>query len=35
MVCRSGARSQSATNTLKSQGFNAINMNGGMNAWNH
>lgn len=34
MYCRSGARSQSATNILKEKGFNAINMSGGMNAWN-
>ena len=35
MVCRSGARSQNATNTLRKSGINAINMTGGMNNWNH
>jgi len=34
IYCRSGARSQSATNTLKSHGINAINMTGGLNSWN-
>ena len=33
VYCRSGARSQTATNLLKSRGFNAINMTGGMNSW--
>ena len=35
MVCRSGARSQNATNILRKHGFNAANMTGGMNNWNH
>ena len=33
MVCRSGARSGSATEFLESQGYHAINMQGGMLAW--
>lgn len=33
IYCRSGARSLSATNTLKANGINAINMSGGMNSW--
>lgn len=33
MVCRSGARSGSATFTLNSNGFKAINMEGGMISW--
>ena len=33
MHCRSDARSQTATNTLKNHGINAINLTGGMNAW--
>ncbi|GKU84069.1 rhodanese-like domain-containing protein [Niallia sp. NCCP-28] len=33
MVCRSGARSGRATQFLEDYGFNAINMTGGMLAW--
>lgn len=33
MVCRSGARSHSATDFLTQHGFNASNMVGGMLAW--
>lgn len=33
MVCRSGARSGRATQFLESKGFNVMNMNGGMLAW--
>lgn len=33
MVCRSGGRSGRAAQYLKSQGFNVINMTGGMLAW--
>jgi len=33
MVCRSGRRSGSATHTINSHGFKAINMEGGMVAW--
>jgi rhodanese-related sulfurtransferase len=33
MVCRSGGRSGQATMFLKNQGFNVINMTGGMLAW--
>jgi rhodanese-related sulfurtransferase len=33
MVCRSGGRSGRATQYLESQGFNVINMTGGMLAW--
>ncbi len=33
IVCRSGARSGRATEFLTGQGFNAINMTGGMLAW--
>jgi len=32
-VCRSGARSGRATETLRSWGFDAVNMAGGMQAW--
>lgn len=32
-VCRSGARSGAAARQLKAQGFNAVNMSGGMLAW--
>jgi rhodanese-related sulfurtransferase len=32
-VCRSGARSARATETLKQWGFDAVNMAGGMKAW--
>lgn len=33
MVCRSGGRSGRATEYLSSQGYNVINMTGGMLAW--
>lgn len=33
MVCRSGKRSKKAAEQLKSLGFNAVNMTGGMNEW--
>jgi rhodanese-related sulfurtransferase len=33
MVCRSGGRSGRACQFLESQGYNVINMNGGMLAW--
>jgi len=33
MVCRIGVRSGNATFLLKSQGFKAINMEGGMISW--
>jgi rhodanese-related sulfurtransferase len=33
MVCRSGGRSGRATQFLESNGFNVINMTGGMLAW--
>ncbi|WP_175989411.1 rhodanese-like domain-containing protein [Bacillus sp. Marseille-Q1617] len=33
MVCRSGGRSGRAAQFLESQGFNVINMAGGMLAW--
>ena len=33
MVCHSGGRSGQATMFLESQGYNVINMNGGMLAW--
>lgn len=33
MVCRSGGRSSSATQLLESQGFDVINMSGGMLSW--
>lgn len=33
MVCRSGGRSGQATQFLESQGFQAVNMIGGMMAW--
>ena len=32
-VCASGSRSRSATKMLLSEGYNAINMNGGMMIW--
>ena len=32
-ICRSGSRSKRATRILQKAGFNAINMQGGMNAW--
>ena len=34
VICRSGNRSQTGTRILISHGFNAINMMGGMKAWN-
>ncbi|WP_397540218.1 rhodanese-like domain-containing protein [Rummeliibacillus pycnus] len=33
MVCRSGGRSAQATMFLEEQGYQAVNMNGGMLAW--
>lgn len=33
IVCHSGARSANATYFLEGEGFNAINMRGGMSAW--
>ncbi|WP_042352374.1 rhodanese-like domain-containing protein [Bacillus massiliigorillae] len=33
MVCRSGGRSGSATQFLEGQGYNVINMTGGMMSW--
>jgi rhodanese-related sulfurtransferase len=33
IVCRSGARSHAVTQFLNSNGINAVNMAGGMNAW--
>jgi rhodanese-related sulfurtransferase len=33
IVCRSGARSHSVTQFLNSHGINAVNMSGGMRAW--
>jgi rhodanese-related sulfurtransferase len=32
-VCASGSRSSSATRLLLRQGYNAVNMNGGMSTW--
>ena len=32
-VCRSGSRSARATTWLRAQGFGAVNMSGGMQAW--
>lgn len=34
VYCASGNRSLSATYLLQKKGFNAVNMRGGMNAWN-
>ena len=34
VICRSGKRSQTGTRILISHGFNAVNMVGGMKAWN-
>ena len=34
VICRSGNRSQTGTRILISHGFNAVNMMGGMKAWN-
>jgi rhodanese-related sulfurtransferase len=33
VVCRSGSRSASATRWLNAQGFDAVNLAGGMQAW--
>ena len=33
-ICRSGNRSGMATRVLRGQGFEALNMTGGMNRWN-
>jgi len=33
LVCASGNRSRSATKRLVSEGYNAVNMNGGMMSW--
>lgn len=33
LVCHSGARSANATYFLEGEGFNVINMRGGMSAW--
>ncbi|MFX3964416.1 rhodanese-like domain-containing protein, partial [Streptococcus suis] len=33
VICQSGMRSERATEYLKSQGYKAINVKGGMNAW--
>lgn len=33
VICRSGGRSATATQFLISQGYNAINVTGGMRAW--
>ena len=33
IICQSGMRSQRATDYLTSQGYQAINIKGGMNAW--
>lgn len=33
VVCRSGNRSKSATKTLISMGYDAVNLSGGMQAW--
>ncbi len=33
MVCRSGARSSQATRFLEEEGFDVINMKGGMMSW--
>lgn len=33
MVCRSGQRSALATHALRSVGFDAVNLDGGMQAW--
>ena len=34
-VCASGSRSRSATKMLIGEGYNAVNMNGGMMMWSH
>lgn len=33
VICHSGARSQRATEVLKSKGYDAVSVNGGMMAW--
>lgn len=33
VYCRSGARSMKAAGKLKSQGFNVVNLNGGIGSW--
>ncbi len=33
VICQSGARSKLAAKKLKHQGYNAINVQGGMNTW--
>ena len=33
VVCRSGNRSRQATSALREQGFNAVNLSGGMHSW--
>ena len=33
MICKSGARSEKATQIMKNSGLNAINVSGGMMAW--
>ncbi|HEL2459363.1 MULTISPECIES: rhodanese-like domain-containing protein [Streptococcus] len=33
IICQSGMRSQRATDYLTSQGYQAVNVQGGMNAW--
>ena len=32
-VCRSGGRSERAANALRQQGYDAVNLGGGMQAW--
>lgn len=34
VICRSGGRSRQATEWLNLNGFDAVNVNGGMGAWN-
>ena len=34
VICSSGSRSRSATHYLRKMGFDAFNMDGGMQAWN-
>lgn len=33
VVCRSGARARSVTSALRKQGYDAVNLAGGMRAW--
>ncbi|MFV0557560.1 MAG: rhodanese-like domain-containing protein [Enterococcus sp.] len=33
LICQSGMRSKQAVKTLKKNGYHAINVRGGMNAW--